>query len=115
LRFFDKLFGRKRRDRRVTARFRVTVAQGESAYWTEDIGVGGMRMSIGKQLSIGDLTGGGRDVPLSIELDMGPVTVYGDPIWTVRMDDGQLATGWMFTRFDDDAEDRLADFIKSID
>ena len=109
----DKILGRKRRDARVNARFRVTIAQGEDAYWTEDVAVGGIRMNIGKQLSLGDLTGGSRDVPLTIDLDSGPVVVYGEPIWTVRTDDGQLSTGWMFSKYDGDGKQRIEAFIES--
>lgn len=108
----DRLMGRKRRDKRVNARLRVTVSKDDAAYWTEDIAVGGFRMNIGKRLAIGDLTGGSRDVPLEIELDAGPVVVYGEPIWTVRMDDGQLSTGWMLTRYDGDARKRLTEFVE---
>ena len=110
---FDKLLGRKNRDKRITARFRVTIGQSDAHYWTEDIAVGGMRMHIGKQLSLGDLTHGSRDVPLEIEIDSGPVMVYGEPIWTVRNDEGQLSTGWMFSRFDGDGRERLQTFIDS--
>ena len=110
---FDKLLGRKKRDKRVTARFRVLIGQSDHAYWTEDIAIGGLRMNIGKQLSLGDLTEGSRDVPIRIELDSGQVTVYGEPIWTVRTDDGQLSTGWLFSRFDGDGHERLTAFIDS--
>ena len=115
--FFDRIFGRKSRDRRVTARLRVTIGQSDSAYWTEDVAIGGIRMSIGKQLALGDLIGGSRDVLLSIDLepDTDPARVYGEPIWTVRMDDGQLSTGWMFSRYEGDGKERLQAFIDSVD
>ncbi len=111
--FLNKVFGRKTRDRRITARFRVKIGQSDSAYWTEDVAIGGIRMYIGKKLSLGDLTGGSRDVPLSIELDSGTVVVYGEPIRTVRTEDGQLATGWMFSRFQADGKERLQTYIDS--
>ena len=96
--FFDRIFGRKYRDRRVTARLQVTIGQSDSAYWTEDVAIGGIRMGIGQQLALGDLNGGSRDVLLSIDLepDTDPARLYGEPTWTVRLDDGQLSTGWMF-------------------
>ncbi len=86
--FFDKIFGRKPRDRRVTARLRVTIGQSDSAYWTEDVAIGGIRMGIGQQLALGDLNGGSCDVLLSIDLEPNtdPARLYG----------GQLSTGWMF-------------------
>ena len=113
--FLDRLFGKKRREKRVTARLRVTIGQSDSAYWTEDVAIGGIRVNIGKQLSLGDLTGGSRDVLLSIDLepDTDPVQVYGEPIWTLRTDDGQLSTGWMFSRYEGDALERLKAFIES--
>ena len=72
-------------------------------------------MRVGKQLSLGDLTGGSRDVLLSIELeaDADPIRLYGEPIWIVRADDGQLSTGWMFSRYEGDGKARLAAFIDS--
>lgn len=72
-------------------------------------------MHVGKQLSMGDLTGGSRDVLLSIEMDADsdPVRLYGEPIWTVRTEDGQLSTGWMFSRFEGDGKERLVALIDS--
>ncbi len=115
--FLDRLFGKKRRDKRVTVRLRVTIGQSDSTYWTEDVAMGGIRMSIGKQLSLGDLTGGTRDVMLSIELAAGAesIQVYGEPIWTVRSDEGDLDTGWIFSRYVGDGKERLMAFIESAD
>ena len=115
--FFSKLFGKKRQDTRIDVRLRVTIGTADSAYWTEDLALGGIRMNIGKQFSLGELTGGSREVLISIEIepDGEPVKVYGEPIWTVRTEDGQLSTGWMFSRYDGDGEQRLDDFISSAD
>jgi hypothetical protein len=113
--FLSKLFGKKRRDSRIDARLRVTIGTSDSAYWTEDVAVGGIRMNIGKQLSLGDLTGGSRDVLITIEIepDSEPVKAYGEPIWTVRTEDGQLSTGWMFSRYEGDGKERLDAFIEA--
>lgn len=91
----------------------MTIGTSDSPYWTEDIAVGGIRMNIGKQLSLGDLTGGSRDVLLAIEIESGsePVKAYGEPIWTVRTEDGQLSTGWMFSRYEEDGKERLKAFV----
>lgn len=110
--FWHRLFGRKPRDRRVQARLRVTIGSDASAYWTEDVALGGIRVNIGRRLSLGDLTGGSRDVVLSLELDDGDVRVHAEPIWTVRTDEGNLTTGWMFTTFEEDGESRLQAFIE---
>jgi hypothetical protein len=114
--FFSNLFGKKRRDRRTDVRLRVTIGTGDLAYWTEDLAPGGIRMNIGKQFSLGELTGGSRDVLISIEIepDGEPVKVYGEPVWSVRTEDGQLSTGWMFSRYDGDGEQRLNDFISTV-
>ena len=111
--FFSKLFGKKRGERRISARLRVTIGPNDAAYWTEDVSIAGIRMHIGKQLSLEDLTGGSRDVLLSIELeaDADPILLYAEPIWTVRADDGQLSAGWMFSRYEGDGKTRLAAFI----
>ena len=113
--FFSKLFGKKRRNRRTDVRLRVTIGSADSAYWTEDLALGGIRINIGKQFSLGELTGGSCDVLLAIEIepDGEPVKVYGEPVWSVRTEDGQLSTGWMFSRYDGDGEQRLDDFIST--
>lgn len=114
--FLSKIFGRKRGHPRVDARLRVTIGTHEEHYWTEDISVVGTRMRIGRQLSLANLTGGSREVPLTIELpedDM--IRVFGEPIWAVRTEDGQLSTGWMLSRFEGDAEDRLDAFVATYD
>ena len=109
----DLIMGRKRREKRVSAHFRVTIGQSEEHYWTEDVAIGGIRIHLGKQLSLSDFHGGSREIPLEIELDTGPIIVYGEPIWTMRMEDGQLSSGWLFSRFDDDGRERLKAFIDS--
>ncbi len=112
--FLSKIFSRRRRHPRVDARLRVTISTHDEHYWTEDISTVGIRMKIGRQLSLAALTDGDREVPLIIELpEEEPVKVFGEPIWAVRTDDGQLSTGWMLARFEDDAEDRLDTFLTS--
>ena len=115
--FFSKLFGKKRQDTRIDVRLRVTIGTADSAYWTEDLALGGIRMNIGKQFSLGDLTGGSRDVLIAIEIepDGEPVKVCGEPIWTVRTEDGQLSTWWMFSKYEGDGKQRLDTFISSVD
>ena len=99
--FFSKLFGRRRGHSRVDAHLRVTISTHDEHYWTEDISVVGFRMKIGRQLSLANVTGGNREVPLLIEMPDGePVKVFGEPIWAVRTDDGQLSTGWRLSRYD---------------
>ena len=115
--FLSKLFGRRRRHPRVEARLRVTIGTHDEHYWTEDVSAVGFRMKIGRQFSLADLTGGSREVPLEIELpdpDPDPVKVFGEPIWAVRTDDGQLSTGWLLFRFEGDSEERLDAFVGSI-
>ena len=112
--FLSKLFSRRREHSRVDARLRVTIGTQGEHYWTQDISLVGIRMEIGRQLTLADVTGGNREVPLSIELpEDHTIEVFGEPIWAVRMDDGQLSTGWMLSRFERDAEARLEAFVAS--
>ena len=113
----DKIFRRRRHRTRVNVRLRVTIGKNEEAYWTEDLTEGGMRMLIGKQLSLSQLTGDSREVPMAIQLegDEEPVRLFGEPLWTVRTDDAQLSTGWTFARYEGDGEERLRVFMESVD
>ena len=112
--FLSRIFSRRRVHPRVDARLRLTIGTHEEHYWTQDISLVGIRMAIGRQLSLADLTGGNREVPLSIELqDDCIIKVFGEPIRVVRMDDSRLSTGWMLSRFEGDAETRLEAFIAS--
>ena len=114
--FLSRIFSRRRVHPRVDARLRVTTGPHEERYWTQDISLVGIRMAIGRQLSLADPTGENREVPLSIELpDDHIIKVFGEPIWVVRMDDGQLSTGWVFSRFESEAETCLEAFVASYD
>lgn len=114
MRFLSRLFSKGRRHGRVEARLRVTIGTQEEGYWTEDVAEGGIRVNVGKQLFLSDLTGGSRDVVLHLELPGDqPASVHGESIWTKRTEDGRLETGWMFTRYDGDAKERLHAFVES--
>jgi hypothetical protein len=107
---------RKPRARRVNVRLAVRIAGSEQTFYTLDLASGGARIGIGRQASLADVTGGSRDVRIRILLEPGQpeVEVVGEPVWTVRGEDGELSTGWMFTRYEGDGHERLKAFVDSV-
>ena len=100
----------------MDARLRVTVDEKQDHHWTEDLSLTGMRMKIGKKLSLPDVTDGKSEVQMLIEVPGGdPLKVVGKPVWAVQSDDGELATGWVLSCHEGDAQDRLQDLVSSFE
>ena len=114
--FLRRILGKHRRhdrlDIRLSVRVETEVGNGKE-FWTEDISASGLRMDISPLSSVGDLTGGLREVWLSITLnqDDEPVQVSAEPIWTTGGERDGHSSGWMFCKYRGDARDRLAALV----
>ena len=112
---FKRILKAKRKNDRKDVQLPVlakTSSGGEERFWTDDLSESGLRMTV---FSTYQLVGANRDTELRIVFKEyeEPVRVISEPIWTKRLEDGRMSSGWMFVRFLGDNEQRLADYINA--